>query len=310
MAQLTFFDWQYNINGFGTYQNAILTRYIGTSSDVSIPSTINGLSVQFLNNAAFDCNSTITNVSFPSDNIGIIGNDTVPFSCCRNLVSINVDPFNPFYSSSDGVFFTKKQTTLLKYPMGRIGNYDIPAGVTRIGTYSFYTCTNLTGVTIPNSVTNIVDYGFSGCLGLNTVTIPASVATIGYAAFDGCDQLTNIVFLGNAPSVGMLAFAYDYKGPPKTIYYLPGTTGWGSTFAGFPTAPLVPALSSPSMQSGQFGFYVSGPVGTSVVLESSTSLTSGPWIPQQTNTLTGSPWYFTDPAWANYPLQFYRVRSQ
>ena len=236
-AQLTFGDWQYSVNGSGIYQNAILTRYIGVGSDVSIPSAINGLSVQFLNNAAFDCNSTITNVSFPSSGIAIFGNDTVPFGCCSSLMSINVDPLNPYYSSADGVLFTKDQTTLLKYPMGKMGNYNIPAGVARIGTYAFYTCTNLTGVTIPNSVTNIESYGFYGCLGLSTVTIPASVTTIGDYGFSGCDQLTSILFLGNAPSVGTRVLAYNYPGPPKTIYYLPGTTSWGSTFAGFPTVP-------------------------------------------------------------------------
>ena len=99
--------------------------------------------------------------------------------------------------------------------MGKLGNYDIPQGVTRIGTYAFYACTNLTGVTIPNSITNIIRYGFYGCLGLNTVTIPASVVAIGDYAFSGCDQLTNILFLGDAPSFGLGTFWNDHPGPPK-----------------------------------------------------------------------------------------------
>src|SRR5262249_3383154 len=115
------------------------------------------------------------------------------------------------------------------------------------------------------------------------------------------------VFLGNAPSAGTLVFG---SAGPKTIYYSPGTSGWGATYAGFPTAPLVPSISAPGVQRGQFGFYVSGPAGMSVVVEATTTLNGGTWLPQQTNTLTGGPWYFTDPAWRSHLSQFFRARSQ
>jgi hypothetical protein len=58
MAQLTSGDWQYTING----NNVIITRYTGTSTDVSIPSAINGLSVQYIKGGAFSGNTSLTNV--------------------------------------------------------------------------------------------------------------------------------------------------------------------------------------------------------------------------------------------------------
>jgi hypothetical protein len=33
------------------------------------------------------------------------------------------------------------------------------------------------------------------------------------------------------------------------------------------------------------------------------------WIPLQTNTLTDGVFYFSDPAWTNYPARFYHLRQ-
>src|SRR6266853_3013724 len=57
VGQITWGDWQYSING----NNVIITRYTGRSGDLSIPSTINGLPVQYINVGAFSGNTSITN---------------------------------------------------------------------------------------------------------------------------------------------------------------------------------------------------------------------------------------------------------
>jgi hypothetical protein len=41
------------------------------------------------------------------------------------------------------------------------------------------------------------------------------------------------------------------------------------------------------------------------VVEACTNLANPVWSPLQTITLTGSPVYFSDPAWTNYPARFY-----
>jgi len=44
------------------------------------------------------------------------------------------------------------------------------------------------------------------------------------------------------------------------------------------------------------------------VVEACTNFDNPTWSPLQTNTLTGSSSYFSDPDWTNYPARFYRVR--
>ncbi len=107
----------------------------------------------------------------------------------------------------------------------------IPSSVTSIGEEAFSNCVSLTSVTIPNGVNTIVGWAFSSCSSLTDVTIGSSVTSIGNGAFSGCTFLTGVYFIGNAPGVGSSVFYGDTN---ATVYYLAGTTGWGTTFGGRP----------------------------------------------------------------------------
>ena len=63
-------------------------------------------------------------------------------------------------------------------------------GVTTIGSYAFYDCTNLSKITISDSVINIGDFAFSRCTSLTSITIPEGVTTIDGSAFSGCSGLS------------------------------------------------------------------------------------------------------------------------
>src|ERR1035441_3601171 len=82
------------------------------------------------------------------------------------------------------------------------------------------------------------------CL-LTNVTIGNSVTSIGNSAFDYCTSLTGVYFNGNAPSLGLSVFTADNN---ATVYYLPGTSGWSSTFAGLPAVMLNPPVPDGSLQ--------------------------------------------------------------
>ena len=82
-------------------------------------------------------------------------------------------------------------------------------------------------------VTTIGDYAFEGRANLTSVSIPNNVTSIGDNAFAGCTNLMKVYFQGNAPSADSSVFSGDTN---ATIYYLLGTTGWGPTFGGLPTA--------------------------------------------------------------------------
>jgi hypothetical protein len=100
-----------------------------------------------------------------------------------------------------------------------------------------------------------------------------------------------------------------------TVYYLPGTTGWNTTFGGRPTAlwvlpnPVILNLSPGfGVQTNVFGFVISWATNASVVVEASTSLANPTWSAVSTNTLIDGSSYFRDPQWTNYPRRFYRIR--
>ena len=73
----------------------------------------------------------LTNVTIGSG-VADIGNEAmgnfgwITFHQCPDLTSITVDAQNTNYCSMDGVLFNKSQTTLIKFPEGKAGNYTLP----------------------------------------------------------------------------------------------------------------------------------------------------------------------------------------
>ena len=119
-----------------------------------------------------------------------------------------------------------------------------------------------------------------------------------------------VCFRGNVAGVGSYPFPYADK---VTVYYLPGTTGWGPTFGGRPTALWQPQVqttdASFGVRTNQFGFNIMWASGMVVAVDACTDLANPIWSPLQTNTLSADTLYFSDPEWTNYPARFYRLRS-
>jgi hypothetical protein len=273
------------------------------------------------------------------------------FGGCTGLRAINVDPQNSVYSSVDGVLFIKDRSELFIYPQSKPGTYyAVPDSVIVVGGSAFLNCSNLTGITIGNNVGNIGHWAFLGCSGLTRITIPDSVTNIqdaqvgcfgncvdggvfygcssltnvivgkglsyiGIGAFSGCSNLVGVYFKGNAPTPGTTIFYVDVFGSDAstTVYYLPGTTGWGSTYAGVPAVLWNPQIQTSDARFGVrqngFGFNITGTSNIPVVIEACTNLGAGSCVPLQSCTLTNGLVYFSDPQWTNYPRRFYRIRS-
>ncbi len=253
--------------------------YCTSLISVTIPNSVTNIEFDVFSHC-----TSLTNVTI-GNSVTSIGDWAFDF--CASLTAITVDTNNPAYSSLAGVLFNKSQTTLIAYPGDYAGSYTVPNSVTSFGVGVFADCTSLTNVTIGNSVTNIGGY-----------------------AFLQCSSLTSVYFQGNAPSLGSAVFYGDNN---ATVYYLPGTTNWGTTFGGLPTVLWNPQAqtsdASFGVRTNQFGFNITGTTNIPIVIEACADLASPVWVPLQSCTLSNGSVYFSDPKWTNYPGRFYRLRS-
>ncbi|MCD7797700.1 MAG: leucine-rich repeat domain-containing protein [Clostridiales bacterium] len=125
---------------------------------------------------------------------------------------------NAYYTSKDGVLFTKDLSTLMQYPIGnKRTSYSIPSGVVVIDDDSFHEAVNLKKLTIPEGVTTIGVYAINMCEHLTSITLPNSVTTIKECAFY-CNMLKKITIGSGVKKIGFAAFGegsnliVNYKG--------------------------------------------------------------------------------------------------
>ncbi|MBO4805899.1 MAG: leucine-rich repeat protein [Paludibacteraceae bacterium] len=233
-------------------------KYVGYTDTITIPDKVeyNGKKyrVTMIENHAFEASRKLTAVIIPSS-VTSIGDRA--FRKCNNLTSVSIssgvnkigkEAFwecyslerievaskNKFFSSADGVLFSKAKDTLLFFPTKRvtctipntvthigeaafldsdITSIEIPNGVKEIGNDAFNR-SSLKEVSIPQSVTKIGTCAFYNC-NLDSVVIPNSVISIGDYSFSMCSSLKTIT-VGNEepPTVGELFF----RTPIQTIY--------------------------------------------------------------------------------------------
>jgi len=248
MASITAVQGQYEYTVNGDNTNTItITGYTGPGGAVVIPSTIDGLTITeigqdcLINGGAFYECTNLTSVTIPTT-VTRIGD--FAFRFCYRLASVKIpDTVTRIgsYSFSDCISLTNVMIGngvtsiggLAFYNCRKLTRVTIPDSVITFGGGVFCNCSHLTNVTIGNGVTNIECGLFEQCISLTNIKIPASVIRIGDDGFRTCPNLTSVYFKGNAPSVCTNAFAYGTTN--ATIYYLPGTTGWSTNFAGRPT---------------------------------------------------------------------------
>ena len=208
----------------------------------SIASELNLSGVRGICGSAFSGCTNLTSmmISASVTNIGVAA-----FSNCSGLRSIMVDSRNDRYSSVNGLLLSKDGKTLVQ---GVNGDVTIPNGVTSIGAYAFFGCTDLMDLRLPLGVTNIGDYAFYNCMkgsiwlrvapifpvgvtnivnnvfyseGLVTdVTIPDGVISIGSHAFYGCSGLTSVTIPDSVTSIGDYAFFGCYNRQYDRHYYV------------------------------------------------------------------------------------------
>jgi hypothetical protein len=281
-----------------------ITGYSGPNGDVIIPAATNGYPVTTIGAGAFSGQTTVTNVTIPSS-ITSLGDEA--FYDCSSLASVTI----PNNVTNFGVDVFDECT----------GMTNVTIGCSVIGESMFRYCFGLTSVTIPNTVTSIGDHAFLGCHSLTNVISSSSVADIGTYAFSECFLLQQAYFQGNAPYVdgapgsldSSVFFPNNPLVPAGTVYYLPGTTGWSTTYGGWPVAAWYqpwPQILGAGAQINGFQFTISWATNGSVVVEACTSLAQPVWTALATNVLVNGTNYFNDSQYASFPNRFYRAKAQ
>ncbi|MGB4609569.1 MAG: leucine-rich repeat protein [Saccharofermentanales bacterium] len=188
-------------------ESGTITGYLGTDTEINIPSSIGSVSVTRIGSRAF-FNDSLTSVTIPNGVISI--GEYAFWNCGLTRVtipnSVKVIEKEAFKNNSLSSVVIPNYVTKIgegAFESNQLTNVTIPDSVQIIGGSAFR-FNQLTGVTISNSILTINSYTFANNL-IKSVTIPDGVNQIGNHAFY-CNKLTNIIIPNNVSIIGSYAF--------------------------------------------------------------------------------------------------------
>lgn len=122
-----------------------------------------------------------------------------------NIQYFDVEEGNAYYSSDNGVLFSKDGETLLRSPINDTEQYTIPATVRTIADRAFYKC-QYTKIDAEDGVRKIGISAFMDMPNLQSVTLPDTVTELGSSAFQDCRALENITLSSSIEVIPLYAF--------------------------------------------------------------------------------------------------------
>lgn len=143
-------DYKYILSG----RNAEITEYLGSETVVNIPETLNNSIVAAIGERAFYNNESVTKVFIPAS-VSALRKEA--FSCCKNLIKINIDN-----------------------------------GLSTISSFCFSNCSALDAIILPKSVTTIYRGAFRNCVALKEIEIPEGITVLSAELFYGCERLEQV----------------------------------------------------------------------------------------------------------------------
>lgn len=124
-----------------------------TAQAVSIPATISGMPVAYINSNAFNE--------------------------CDDLISISAEASSEYFSSKGGILYSKDFTKLIRCPEGyQTEKLTINSAVSEINQNAFYGCKNLKKAVLHQSVGNIGKNAFCGTA-ISCISIPNKECVLG-----------------------------------------------------------------------------------------------------------------------------------
>ena len=124
-----------------------------------------------------------------------------------SVSEVVVSETNPFYTTVDGVLYTKDMKTLIGCPPAKeMQSLNIPEQTERIGGYAFVGCYHLENAVIPSNITHINNGAFAVCINLKSIAFPKHITSISGDMCYNCESLSDITFNGDIDTIGYGAF--------------------------------------------------------------------------------------------------------
>ena len=244
--------------------NAVITKYLGSETEITIPSVIDGHTVTGIENSSessiFSKPDMITRVIIPDTVISV---GSYAFSHCKNLADITLP--DSLTSIGAHAFEDCESIKSIKLPgslrlidsyafcrCSSLSSINIPDSVTKIGesafedckslrtarlpveldqleTCVFYNCTSLSSVKIPQSVTRIGESAFDGCTALKKITISSNVTRLMEFCFHNCTSLTSVSVPEGISIIPEYTFGFYYDAVSHSVKQIEGMTVYGRT---------------------------------------------------------------------------------
>ncbi len=191
-------------------------EYVFENASTLTTVSINGTSDVEIGAYAFDNAYSLTTFDFAT----VVSIGDYAFRGCSNLTSAVMPKVTTI---GEGAFVNCRRletasapslVTLGAYAFGKseetqkapiFTTFDIASTVTSIGAYAFYGA-GIESITINSNITKIESYAFASCANLTTVSLASSVKEIEDYAFASCTNLSTIN-LENVESIGVGAFS-------------------------------------------------------------------------------------------------------
>ena len=161
--------------------------------------------------------------------LGIV-EDGSGFVDCTALRNVYVDADSRNFRSVDGVLYDYNGKTLRLYPAGRTEtDYEIPEGVTRVGSWAFSGNASLQKVSLPSTLTRVGNCAFYGCENLKTYIFFGQTAPLLETRMISGYETYYANFTGSYKSYGALedgSYGYLYTDLGLTMYRPENSTGY------------------------------------------------------------------------------------
>ena len=181
-----------------------ITAYSGSSKNVVIPDKLDGYKVTTIEMLTFYMDKALT-VELPATVNTLDGQAFNQMNSTVNSITVAED--SPYFSSVDGVLYSKDKTTLVVYPAAKSDEtYKVIDGVKSIYKYAFSDTYITKEIILPDSLQVIEDNAFDNCKSLVKINLPVGLKSIGFKAFKNCDSLESLVIPDSVTYIGTMAF--------------------------------------------------------------------------------------------------------